>query len=117
MRGCLSSSAGCVASARWGVWTGPLFGGTRRERLRATEGTERVELDLLAPTLVALPCLALVPLLRRCFPRVIILTESSSALKVTDKTFRTTKKLALINECYKCEIKELATIGKEGGMG
>ena len=62
MRGCLSSSAGCVASARWGVWTGPLFGGTRLERLRATEGTERVELDLLAPTLVALPCVALVPL-------------------------------------------------------
>ena len=83
----------------------------------ATEGTERVELDLLAPTLVALPCVALVPLLRRCFPRVIILADPSSALKVTDKTFRTTKKLALINECYKGEIKELATIGKEGGMG
>ena len=89
---------------------------TRRERLHATEGTERVELGLLAPTLVALPCVALVPLLR-CFPRVIILAEPSSALKVTDKTFRTTKKLALINECYKCEIKELANIGKEGGMG
>ena len=117
MRGCLSSSAGCIASARWGVWTGPLFGGTRCERMRVTKRTEWVELGLLAPTLVALPCVALVPLLRRCFPRVIILAEPSSALKVTDKTFRMTKKLARIKECCKCEIRELANIGKEGGMG
>ena len=62
MMGNLSSSTGCVRSARRGAWTGPLFAGTRREV------KEWVELDLLALMLVVLPCVALVPLLRHCFP-------------------------------------------------
>ena len=60
--GYLSSSTGCVRSARGVAWTVPLFAGT------CCEVKEWVELDLLALMLVVLPCVALVPLLRHCFP-------------------------------------------------
>ena len=60
--GYLSSSTGCVRSARGVAWTVPLFAGT------CCEVKEWVELDLLALMLVVLPCVALVPLLWHCFP-------------------------------------------------
>ena len=61
LQGYLSSSTGCVRSARRDAWTGPLFAGTRREV------KEWVELDLLALMLVVLPCVALVPFTQALF--------------------------------------------------
>ena len=90
--GYLSSSTGCVRSARGVAWTVPLFAGT------CCEVKEWVELDLLALMLVVLPCVALVPLLWHCFPWVIILTELSSELKVTRQNLSNDEKTGPVKQ-------------------